>query len=104
MKLLQQRHQQQQQEEAQRGVDYHQASSRQRWSFSQFATKLAKLLGRQGGVSALSTQELELLSRVHRRHKTITARLLEEAFQRAELKTIPVIVFQLQNLLHERNP
>ncbi len=104
LKLLQQRHQQQQQEEAGRGVDYHQASSRQRWSFSQFATKLAKLLGRQGGVSALSTQELELLSRVHRRHKTITARLLEEAFQRAELKTIPVIVFQLQNLLHERNP
>lgn len=103
LKLLQDRHQQQQQAEAQRGVDYHQAERRQRWSFAQFAGKFAKLLSRPGGISALSTQELELLNRVHRRHEKITARLLEEAFQRAEVKTIPVIVFQLQHLLHERN-
>jgi transposase InsO family protein len=103
LKLLQERHQQQQQEEACRGVDYHQARSRRCWSFPQFAGKFAKLLGRDGGVSALSTQELELLNRVHRRHQEITARLLEEAFRQAEVKTIPVIVFHLQNLLHERN-
>ncbi len=100
--LLQERHQQQQQDEARRGVDYHQAQSRQFWPFAQFAAKFAKLLGRDGGISALSTQELELLNRVHRRHERITARLLEEAFQRAEVKTIPVIVFHLQNLLNER--
>jgi transposase InsO family protein len=104
LKLLQERHQQQQQDEAQRGVNYHQARGRQSWSFAQFAGKFAKLLGRDGGISALSTQELELLNRVHRRHERITARLLEDAFQRAEVKTIPVIVFHLQNLLHERNP
>ena len=46
---------------------------------------------------------MELLNQVHRRHSRITARLLEEAFQQAEVKTIPVIVFHLQNLLHERN-
>jgi len=102
--LLKERHKQQQQDEAQRGVDYHQAQSRQSWSFAQFAGKFAKLLGRDGGISALSTGELELLNRVHRRHERITARLLEEAFQQAEVKTIPVIVFHLQNLLHERNP
>jgi hypothetical protein len=61
------------------------------------------LLGRSGGLSSLSTEELELLDRVHRRHEKITARLLEEAFQQAEVKTIPIIVFQLQNLLYERN-
>jgi transposase InsO family protein len=104
LKLLEERHHQQQQEEAQRGVNYYQAQSRQFWSFSQFAGKFAKLLARKGGISALSTQELELLNRVHRRHERITARLLEEAFQRADVKTIPVIVFHLQNLLHERNP
>ena len=104
LELLKERHQQQQQDEAQRGVDYHQARNRRSWSFSQFAGKFAKLLGRDGGISALSTQELELLNRVHRRHERITARLLEEAFQRAEVKTIPVIVFHLQNLLNERNP
>jgi transposase InsO family protein len=104
LNLLQERHQQQQQEDAQRGVDYHQARSRRCWPFPQFAGKFAKLLGRDGGISALSTQELELLNRVHRRHQEITARLLEEAFRQAEVKTIPVIVFHLQNLLHERNP
>jgi hypothetical protein len=104
LELLQDRHKQQQQDEAQRGLDYHQARNRRSWSFSQFAGKFAKLLGRDGGISALSTQELELLNRVHRRHERITARLLEEAFQRAEVKTIPVIVFHLQNLLNERNP
>ena len=103
LKLLQERHQRQQQQEAQRGVDYHQAQSRQTWSFSQFAGKFAKLLARAGGISSLSTQEMELLNQVHRRHSRITARLLEEAFQQAEVKTIPVIVFHLQNLLHERN-
>ncbi len=103
LKLLQERHEQQQQEEAQRGVNYHEAQSRQTWTFSQFAGKFAKLLGRPGGVSSLSTQELELLNQVHRRHPRITVRLLEEAFQQAEVKTIPVIVFHLQNLLRERN-
>ena len=103
LKLLQENHQQQQQEEAQRGVNYHQAQSRQTWSFSQFAGKFAKLLARSGGISSLSTQEWERLSEVHRRHPRITARLLEQAFQQAEVKTIPVIVFHLQNLLRERN-
>ena len=103
LELLQERHQQQQQDEAQRGVDYRQAQSHRSWSFLQFASKFAKLLGRGGGVSGLSAHELELLDRVHRRHQRITVRLLEDAFQRAEVKTIPVIVFHLQNLLNERN-
>jgi hypothetical protein len=42
---------------------------------------------------------MELLGRVHRHQPRITAPLLELAFQRAEHKTIPVIVFHLQNLL-----
>ena len=69
------------------------------WSFAQFAAKFAKLLGRQGGASGLSTQEMERLAQVHRNHPQITARLLEQAFERAQPKTIPVIVFHLQNLL-----
>jgi hypothetical protein len=46
---------------------------------------------------------MELLGEVHRRYSQITAGLLEQAFQQAEHKTIPVIVFQLQTLLQERN-
>jgi hypothetical protein len=40
---------------------------------------------------------------VHNRYPRITRRLLEEAFELAEPKTMVVIVFHLQNLLQERN-
>ncbi len=102
LKLLEERYQQEQQEEAERGVDYHAAQSRQVWSTAQFLAKFSKLLGRKGGVSGLSTEELERLSQFHCHHPRITATLLEEAFEQAEVKTIPVIVFQLQ-ILCERN-
>ena len=72
-------------------------------SATSLCLEFAKLLGRKGGVSGLSTEEMECLSQFHRHHPRITSRLLEEAFEQAEVKTIPVIVFHLQ-LLHERNP
>jgi hypothetical protein len=34
------------------------------WSLTQFANKFAKLLGRKGGASGLSTHEMELLARI----------------------------------------
>lgn len=102
LQLLEEQHRRQQQSEAQAGVDYHQAQRRHLWSFPAFTARLARLLGRQGGASSLSTRELELLVRVHDRLPQITQSLLEEAFRLAEQKTIPIIVFHLQNLLNER--
>ena len=101
MKLLEQQHRAQQQRQAEGGIAYHQAQQRQVWSFPSFAAALAKLLGRQGGASGLSTHEMEQLTKVHSRLPQITQRLLEQAFQQAEHKTIPLIVFHLQNLLNE---
>ncbi len=103
LKLLEEKHRQQQEQQSQRGIDYHAAGQSHLWPFASFAATFAKLLGRKGGVSALSTQEMELLSGVHQRHGRITRRLLEEAFEQSDPKTIAVIVFHLQNLLHERN-
>jgi transposase InsO family protein len=103
LKLLEEKHRRQQQEEAAAGIDYHQAQQRHLWSFSSFAATFARLLGRSGGVSALSTHEMELLSQVHNRYPRITRRLLEQAFEQADPKTMVVIVFHLQNLLHARN-
>jgi hypothetical protein len=45
---------------------------------------------------------MEQLSQVHKRLPRITRHLLERVFQQADVKTIPVIVFQLQTLLDER--
>lgn len=106
LKLLEERHRQQAQDETQRGLDYHRAQNQAAWSLPQFAAKFAKLLGRKGGVSGLSTEEMERLSQFHHRHPRITSSLLEAAFQQAEVKTIPVVVFHLQTLYdtrHERN-
>jgi transposase InsO family protein len=102
LKLLHQEHQEHQQQQAQQGVDYHQAQRRHLLSFPALAATFAKLLGRPGGASGLTAQEIELLSRVHKRLPRITRSLLEEAFGRADVKTIPVVVFHLQNLLDER--
>jgi hypothetical protein len=60
-------------------------------------------LGRTGGVSALTTQEMDSLATFHARHDRLTESLLREAFARAESPTIPEVLFQLQSLLHERN-
>jgi hypothetical protein len=103
LKLLEEKHRRQQQQEAAAGIDYDQARRRPLWSFSSFAATFAHWLGRRGGVSALSTYELELLGQVHRRHPRITRQLLEQAFERADPKTMVVIVFHLQNLLQERS-
>jgi hypothetical protein len=103
LKMLFEEHQQQQQRQAEGGIDYHQAHRRPLLSFPTLAATFAKLLGRQGGASGLSTHEIEILSRVHTRLPKITRSLLEEAFERAEVKTIPVVVLHLQTLLEERN-
>ncbi len=102
LKLLAQQYRQQQQRQAETGLDYHQAQRRHLLTFPAFIAAFGQLLGRQGGASGLSTQEIELLSKVHDRFPRITRSLMEEAFQRAEVKTIPVVLFHLQNLLDER--
>ena len=85
------------------GIDFHSARQRNVWSVSGFAHAFARLLGRQGGVSGLTTQEMTVLAAFHARHVRLTEGLLRDAFAAAPLKTIPEILFQLQSLLHERN-
>jgi len=85
------------------GIDYHSARQRNVWALTGFASTLARLLGRKGGVSSLSTQEMEILAAFHTRHDRVTEGLLKQAFTQAESPTIPQILFHLQSLLHERN-
>jgi hypothetical protein len=60
-------------------------------------------LGRQGGLSALSAQEVDLLAAFHARHDRVTESLLRQAFQQAPAATFPEVLFQLQSLLAQRN-
>ena len=85
------------------GLDYHSAQQRNVWSLNQFANKLARLLGREGGLSSFSPDEMETLRAFHTRHDRINEPLLKQAFAAAEVCSIPHVLFQLQLLLHERN-
>ena len=85
------------------GIDFHSARQRNVWSVSSFARVFARLLGRQGGVSGLTAQEVDLLAAFHARHDRLTESLLRQAFEQAPAATLPEVLFQLQSLLPERS-
>lgn len=85
------------------GLDYHSARQRNIWPLSRFAARFAKLLGRRGGISALTPEELEALAAFHAGHDRVNEVLLEQAFSRAGSEAIPAILLMLQSLLAERN-
>ncbi len=86
------------------GIDYRAvlAQAQRRWPFLEFAKQLAAHLGRKGGLSAFCTEELETLQKVYLRLTFLNPAMLEQACARAQQRTIPEIVFQLQQLHDER--
>lgn len=100
---LRDEHERSQKQQRADGIDYHSARRRNVWPLTQFASKFARLLGRKGGVSGLSTQEMEVLAAFHARHQRLNESLLRDAFEQAESTSIPQILFHLQSLLEERN-
>jgi transposase InsO family protein len=104
LELLQQQYEAIQAQQRQQGLDYQSAQRRNIWSLPRFAAKFAQLLGRKGGASAMTTQEIEAITRFHDTHHNLNETLLLRAFERADPKTIPTVLFHLQQLLEERNP
>ena len=80
------------------------AQTRDLWSLAGLAAHTARLLGRKGGVSGLSAEEMKALAAFHARHDRLNESLLKEAFQRADSPRLAHILFHLQTLLQERNP
>lgn len=86
------------------GIDYPAvlAAAGRRWPFAEFAKQLAAYLGREGGLTAFSAEELESLQKVYNRLTCLDAPMLREACERAVRHAIPEIVYVLQQLSHER--
>lgn len=86
------------------GIDYQAvlAVAGRRWPFIEFVKQLATHLGRKGGLAAFSTEELEGLQKVYQRLTALDAPMLREASRRATGRSIPDIVFLLQQLAHEK--
>lgn len=103
LKALRAAQEAQHEQQRQQGIDYFTAQERARWDWTGFATTLARLLGRSGGLSAFQAEELEALRSFHSQHERVNEALLREAFQQAESQSIPTILFHVRNLLLERN-
>lgn len=84
------------------GIDYHAVMARRAWPFPEFVKSLAAHLGRPGGLTAFSTEELQALQQVYARQSVLDEPLLREAVRLADPKTIPMIVFHLQQLAQSR--
>jgi hypothetical protein len=86
------------------GIDYQAvlAAAGRRWPFVEFVKQLAAHLGRRGGLTAFTAEELESLQKVYQRLTSLDAPMLRQACQRATGRTIPDIVFLLQQLAHEK--
>jgi transposase InsO family protein len=83
------------------GLDFQSASRRNVWSFTSFATLIANLLGRDGGLSSLRGDELEALRAFHARHDRVNESLVRAAAASAESPMIPHVLFRLQSLLSQ---
>jgi putative transposase len=86
------------------GIDYQAAlvAAGRRWPFAEFVKQFASRLGRKGGLTAFTTDELESLQKVYQRLTTLDASMFREACERVTQRTIPEIVYVLQQLDHER--
>lgn len=60
--------------------------------------------GQAGGISAFCSDELEMLQKVYARLTRLDPDMLKQAWTRARQRTIPEIVFLLQQLHDERSP
>lgn len=78
------------------GIDYRKAIKQRPWPFSEFAKTFARLMGKQGGLSALDAGELEALKKLYNRDAALDARRLERAFAKAQHKTIPYVAYELR--------
>ncbi len=94
--LLVEQHEQSLQQRSQ-GIDYRQLPAARRWSFGDFVQTLGQLLGRRGGLSAFTSDELEALSKLYAR-VDCQEPLLRQAVEQSREKTIPAIAFELQRL------
>jgi hypothetical protein len=78
-----------------KGIDFTQLRH-ERWPFSAFAQTLARLLGHTGGISAFSAEQLETLKATYDAQPALDESQLIAAVERAEVKNLHHIVWQLQ--------
>jgi transposase InsO family protein len=96
------RQHQQQLEAAAMGIDYRKIVSVRPWPFHAFAKALARLLGKEEGISAFTADELEALKKFYNQNPRLNEPVLTQAFSNARNKSIPYLIHELRLILQEK--
>jgi putative transposase len=78
------------------GIDYRKAVRQRPWPFTEFLKTFARLMGNKGGLSAFNAGELEALKKLYNQHASLNKRRLEQAFAKAQYKTIAYVAYELR--------
>jgi len=83
----------------QAGIDYRKVLQQKEWPFHEFAKTVARLMGRRGGLSSFLNTELETLKKVFNQHTGIHPKMVQQAFEKAQMPTLPYIILELKQLI-----
>jgi hypothetical protein len=72
------------------------------WPFHAFAKALARLLGKEEGISTFTADELEALKKFYNQNPRLNEPLLTEAFSNSRNKSIPYLIHELRLILQEK--
>jgi len=99
--LLSQKHQEQLNVDT-RGIDYHKLSRQRPWPFHEFAKTIADLLGKKGGLSDFTAQELETLKKTYNQSTQISKPLTKEAFSRTLKPELTYVIAEIKTLIKNK--
>lgn len=84
------------------GIDYRKVISQRPWPFYAFAKTLARLLGREQGLSAFTAEELEILKKFYNQNASLTEPVLTRAFAQTRNKSLPYLIHELKQILQRK--
>ncbi|KPA09770.1 Integrase catalytic region, partial [Candidatus Magnetomorum sp. HK-1] len=85
-----------------KGIDYREVVNGRPWPFHSFANTFASLLGRKGGITGFTSEELEKLKKTYNQSLSINKEMLLEAFELSDIKTLPYIIHELKLLIKKK--
>jgi len=85
-----------------KGIDYRKVVNGRPWPFHTFANTFATLLGRKGGITGFTSEELEKLKKTYNQSLSINKEMLLNAFELSDMKTLPYIIHELKCLIKKK--
>ena len=85
-----------------KGIDYREVVNERSWPFHSFVNTFANLLGRKGGITEFTSEELKKIKKTYNQSLSINKEMLLEAFELSDIKTLPYIIYELKRLIKNK--